>query len=184
MSQLHFADNTVLIHFGLIGRLDLLEQLLNGRGTWTSSVQIECLESSKYDGLDELVEVERFLGDAEEPSTEAEYLAIAEIREELRIPGDSPHKHLGEAETLAIIHTRSLDAHLVTDDTGAIRVARRLEIPVVTTAQLLLLAARVNIITTQGCWDYLSTLQITHSRYLPDAPASYADVLIRCGHAF
>jgi len=184
VSKLHFADNTVLIHFGLIGRLDLLEQLLNGRGTWTSSVQIECFESSKYNGLEKLAEVDRFLGEAEEPRTEAEYLAIAEIREELRIPGDGPHKHLGEAETLAIIQMRSLDAHMVTDDTGAIRIARRLEIPTVTTAQLLLLAARVDLITAQCCWDYVSTLQLTHSRFLPDAPASYADVLVRCGHGF
>lgn len=180
MSTLHFADNTVLIHFALLDRLELLEGLLNGHGKWTSSVKVECLESSNFEGLSDLADVERFLGEALEPSSPEEYLATQDIREELRVPGDGPHKHLGEAETLAIIHMRSLDANMVTDDTGALRVARKLGIRTVTTSDLLLLAGRADRITAQDCWDSFTALQGRHGRFLPGAPSSFADVLFRC----
>lgn len=180
MTALHFADNTVLIHFGLIDQFVLLERLLNGQGTWTSSVRIECLESSEYAGLGALATAESFLGDAAAPSTDAEYLAIDAIREELRVPGDGPHKHLGEAETLALIQMRSLDAQMITDDTGAMRVAAKLGIRIITSAQLLLLAARVGLTTAQECWDHVSALQHTHGRFLPGAPETYADVVFHC----
>ncbi|PPG72197.1 hypothetical protein [Rathayibacter rathayi] len=39
-------------------------------------------------------------------------------RKQLSRPGDAPTKNLGEAETLAIIHSRNIKAVFFTDDAG------------------------------------------------------------------
>lgn len=180
MSSLYFADNTVLVNFCLIGEIPLLETLLNGRGAWTASVEIECAESSGYPGLSDLSQVPAFMGTAYAPDGRREIEAVTMIWDWLRSPGDGPEKHLGEAETLAIIHQRPLDAVIVTDDTGALRAAGRIQVPVVTTVSLLTLAARVNLITTQRAWDLMTTLQTRHDRFLPGAAPSFADHMMRC----
>lgn len=180
MSRLQFADNTVLINFCLIGRLDLLERLMNGSGAWTATVQIECDESAHYPGCAELSTVHLFLGEPYRPATDGERAAIEEAREFLREPGDGPEKHLGEAETVGVIVARALTAILVTDDTGALRLARRHDVPAVTTADLLRLAARAGLIEVQKAWDYLRELEDSHKRVLPRAPESYADHRMKC----
>jgi predicted nucleic acid-binding protein len=180
VSRLQFADNTVLINFCLIGRLDLLERLMNGGGAWSATVQIECDESAHYPGCSALSTVHSFLGEPHRPETDEERATIQEAREFLREPGDGPEKHLGEAETVGIIVARSIAAILVTDDTGALRLARRHEVPAVTTADLLRLAARAGLIDVQKAWDYLRELQDSHKRVLPRAPESFADHLVKC----
>jgi hypothetical protein len=47
MAVLMFPDNTVLINFAIINRMDLLERLANGNGRWCATVAIECAESAK-----------------------------------------------------------------------------------------------------------------------------------------
>lgn len=183
MSALHFADNTALINFCLVGELGLLERLLAGRGSWTATVEIECAESALYPGLSDLTTVSSFMGEPFAPESAAEIAAVAAIRELLRMPGDGPEKHLGEAETLGIIRERSLTAIVITDDTGAIRMARRMGISVVTTSTLLELASRVGLITAQRSWDILRELQDTHRRVIPGAAVNFADHCVRCGAA-
>lgn len=181
MSALHFADNTTLINFCLVGELGLLERLLAGRGAWTATVEIECTESAHYPGLSDLMTVAGFMGAAFAPESAVEIAAVAAIRESLRMPGDGPEKHLGEAETLGIIQERSLSAIVITDDTGAIRLARRMGITVITTCTLLELAAKVGFITVQRSWDIVLELQDVHGRVLPGAAANFADHCVRCG---
>lgn len=180
MSEFFFADNTALVNFGTIRRIDLLERLLNNRGTWTATIAIECAASSAYPGLDQLEDVPRILGDPLSLATDEETAEMVAIRERLRIPGDGPHKHLGEAESLAIISTRSLSAVLVTDDTGARREARRIGVSTVSTASLLVLAARVAFIRPQECWDFLEELTAA-KKFLPDRPETYGHLLAKCG---
>lgn len=180
MSSLYFADNTVLVNYCLVGELPLLETLLNGRGAWTASVEIECAESAGYAGLADLSRVPAFLGASYAPDGRREIDAVTMIWDWLRAPGDGPEKHLGEAETLAIIHQRPLDAVIVTDDTGALRAARRLQVPTVTTGALLTLAARVGHISVQRSWDLITALQAQHSRFLPGVASTFADHTVRC----
>lgn len=181
MSRLQFADNTALINFCLVGRLDLLEQLMNGRGAWTATVKIECEESANYPGCADLAIVHQFLGEPYAPETDDERKAIEEMWEFLRVPGDGPERHLGEAETVAIITTRSLPAIVVTDDTGAMRLARKHFVTVATTADLLVLAVKAGRLNVQAAWDYISELRDTHRRFLPRAPDNFADLRARCG---
>jgi hypothetical protein len=42
-----FPDNTVLINFAIITRMDLLSRLANGNGRWCATVAAECVESSR-----------------------------------------------------------------------------------------------------------------------------------------
>lgn len=181
MSKLHFTDNTVLVNFCLVGELELLEKLLGNNGAWSATVEIECSESAKVTGLEDLVRASSFLGIAYAPESAAEIQAVAAVRETLRAPGDGPEKHLGEAETLALIEMRSLDAVIVTDDTGAIRAARKIGVGVVTTASLLVLATRVKWISAQRSWDLISELSGTHQRFLPGTVGTFADHCVRCG---
>jgi hypothetical protein len=46
-----FPDNTALINFALINRMDLLGRLANGNGRWCATVATECEESAKRPGL-------------------------------------------------------------------------------------------------------------------------------------
>lgn len=181
MTRVQFADNTALINFCLINRLDLLERLMNGRGAWTATVQIECEESARYPGCGALNSVHEFLGEPYAPETDEERRAVEEMWEFLREPGDGPERHLGEAETVALVTSRSLTAIIVTDDTGAMRLARRHDVTVATTADLLVLAVRANLLEVQTAWDYICDLRAVHSRFLPRAPESFAHHRTRCG---
>lgn len=46
-----FPDNTVLINFALINRMDLLNRLANGNGRWCATVAAECAESARHPHL-------------------------------------------------------------------------------------------------------------------------------------
>lgn len=48
MAKLFLPDNTVLINFAIIGRMDLLAELLNGQGSWCLSISRECANSQPY----------------------------------------------------------------------------------------------------------------------------------------
>lgn len=154
---------------------------MNGRGAWTATVRLECEQSALHLGIDELLAVGEFLGDPYYPSNSAEFEAIEAAWEFLREPGDGPERHLGEAETIAIVTSRGLPAVLVTDDTGAMRLARRSELHVVTSSDLMILAARASFISPQQAWDYITELQVDHGRFLPRAPESFADLLVLTG---
>jgi len=47
VTVLIFPDNTVLINFALINRMDLLGRLANGNGRWCATIAAECAESAK-----------------------------------------------------------------------------------------------------------------------------------------
>ncbi|WP_322749828.1 MULTISPECIES: hypothetical protein [unclassified Frankia] len=54
MAVLLFPDNTVLINFAIINRMDLLERLANGNGHWCATVASECDSSAQRPGLSAL----------------------------------------------------------------------------------------------------------------------------------
>jgi predicted nucleic acid-binding protein len=158
MGVLLFPDNTVLINFAIISRMDLLERLANGNGRWCATVASECEASARQPGLGALTDAEAIFGAPWYPEG-AEYLDTYILREELSSPGDSPRKHLGEAETLAIMLRRHVNGFFVTDDRDAIRLASRNGVTVVTTWRLLLAASRQAWVDADTLWGYVQTLR-------------------------
>jgi hypothetical protein len=102
-----FPDNTVLVSFAIINRMDLLNRLANGNGTWCATVATECAQSARLRELAALDGAREIFGEPLFPD-DAEYQDIQVLRDELAGPGDQPTSHLGEAETIAIIVRRQL----------------------------------------------------------------------------
>ena len=157
MAVLLFPDNTVLINFAIISRMDLLDRLANGNGQWCATVASECAESASRPGLGALDDARTIFGEPLYP-TGAEYQDMLLLREELASPGDRRHKHLGEAETLAIMLRRRVNGFFVTDDNEARRLAAMNGVQVVTTWRLLLVALRHGWVDADTLWGYVQTL--------------------------
>ena len=159
MSQLLFPDNTVLINFAILKRIDLLDHLLHNQGAWCASVSAECARSAKEPGLEALRDVPDVLGVPLIPQNRLEHLDTRTFRDGLARPGDGPLQHLGEAETLAIITRRGLDGVFVTDDREAARLAGTHHVPVANTWHLLGAAGRVGLVDADTLWGYVQTLR-------------------------
>lgn len=158
MAVLLFPDNTVLINFALFGQLDLLRRLANGHGRWCATVAAECAASARRPDLGTLAGARDIFGPPLSP-TPTELRDARFLRDELASPGDHPFKHLGEAETIAVMTSRALDGIFVTDDNDAVRLATRHGVPVVRTWRLLQLAVRTNLADADAVWGYVQILR-------------------------
>ncbi|MDH2425769.1 hypothetical protein [Sphaerisporangium sp. TRM90804] len=123
-----FPDNTVLINFACVSRLDLLEQILRGRGRWTEAIAEEAKRSARiYPDLDSIAR-DAWLGDPIEVWEPNDILTIERIRR-AAFGGtvDKPMKHLGEAQTCHVIRTNPVYAQSfwITDDHDAAEYAKR-----------------------------------------------------------
>ena len=157
MTALMFPDNTVLINFAIINRMDLLEKLANRNGRWCATVATECAESGRLPELAALDGAGEIFGEPLFPD-EAEHQDVRVLREQLAGPGDLPTQHLGEAETIAIVVRRQLRCFFVTDDRGAARLAAQNNIPVADTWSLLKLVYRATWVDADALWGYVLTL--------------------------
>lgn len=166
MTQLFLPDNTVLINFAIISRMDLLAELLNGKGTWCLSISRECANSQPYQP--DLAQASAIFGSPLIPDR-TEHADALILRDSMASPGDPITKHRGEAETIAIIARRRLNALFLTDDCDATNLAVRHGIKVVTTWDLLRLAYRVNKVTKPVLTGYLRTLKSQRRGHPPAA---------------
>ncbi|CAO5169444.1 PIN domain-containing protein [Frankia sp. AiPs1] len=169
MTVLLFPDNTVLVNFAIIDRMDLLERLVNGNGCWCASVEAECRRSARQPGLEVLSAAWRIFGSAWLPDP-AELQDAMILRDGLTGPGDRRHQHLGEAETLAIMIRRGVKGLFVTDDRGAIRLAARSGITAITTWHLLKAAVRASMIKADVLWGHTQALR-DYPRAIPPGVA-------------
>jgi predicted nucleic acid-binding protein len=154
-----FPDNTVLINFAYIGRLDLLAELLPRR-MWCLTVSRECRQSFAVLDFDYL-KVRVLFGDPLIPS-QGESINLKFLRDEIAAPGDKPSAHMGEAETITLAKSRLVeDPVLVTDDIDATALARREGLRVVGTWLLIQLAARSSRIafTETDAWAAATILR-------------------------
>ena len=87
MTVLLFPDNTVLINFAVISRMDLLGRLANGNGRWCATVATECAESAKRAELAALDGAAEIFGEPLFPD-EAEHQDVRVLRDQLAAPGD------------------------------------------------------------------------------------------------
>jgi hypothetical protein len=165
MAVLMVPDTTVLINFAILRRMDLLGRLADGDGRWCATVATECAESARVTGLTALDGAGAIFGEPLFPD-EAEHQDALVLRDGLVRPGDPPTKHLGEAETLAIIERRQLRGFFVTDDHDASRLAAREGVQVVATWDLLRVAHRQGWLGADALWGYVRTLE-RHDRGAP-----------------
>ncbi|MEU3996033.1 hypothetical protein AB0E76_09440 [Streptomyces fungicidicus] len=139
-----FPDNTVLCNFGTVGRLDLLRKVLDGCGRWTEAVAEEARRSAAYVRDLARLPAEGWLGEPIELCTDAE-ISLADRLRRAVFGGTptEPLRHLGEAETLALIQTRGefAGAVWITDDRDAGEYATARGIPVKNTVTLMREAA-------------------------------------------
>lgn len=166
--MLLFPDNTVLINFAYVGRMDLLERLTGGKGAWCQSVAAECDQSSRFEGLDELTKAHDIFGTPWVPVARAEHLAIRILREEMASPGDNSTKHLGEAETIVLMERRGVAGIFITDDEDAARKAQAHGIQSNTTWDLLALALRAKWVDVDTVYGFVSVLR-QRKRAMPRA---------------
>lgn len=157
MSITFFPDNTVLVKLGYINRLPLIATLIPERG-WCEVIRDECAASSRKPGLASLQHAPSIFPVTFVP-TERERDLTFDLRDEMRRPGDAATKHVGEAETIAIIiTTRRINAIFATDDSGAAAKAGAAGIKVITTWDLLRVAYRKNHITLTDAYNDARTL--------------------------
>ncbi|MCV7225277.1 hypothetical protein [Mycolicibacterium komossense] len=156
MPKLFLPDNTVLINFAIIRRMDLLAELLKGQGAWCLSIARECRDSQAFHP--DLEQAGAIFGPPLIPDG-TEIIDARILREAMASPGEPATKHLGEAETIAIISARRLDGLFLTDDGGAAALARRHQITAVSTWDLLRLAHKANKVTRPVLTGYLRTLK-------------------------
>lgn len=169
-----FPDNTVLINFAYLHRMDLLERLVKNP-SWCATVADECAMSSQMPDLEDMSAARDIFGDPLFPESPAEHLLTQTYRMKLSRPGDLPHKNLGEAETLAIIHSRGMRAVFFTDDAGpaGLLAGSGTDSPAVQIAgtwELLRVAFRVGFVDADTLWSYVSILRGKH-RHLPPGDA-------------
>lgn len=155
---LFFPDNTVLVNFVLMGREDVFIKLAQGNGKWTLTIAGECHRSSFEEGLGGLIQLSEALGEPIMP-TPAERLDTEVYRQRLARADDPPGKHLGEAEALAIISGRGLEAIFVTDDRGARQLADAADVMTVTTIELLRVAVRGGLLSADAAWALVELLR-------------------------
>lgn len=163
MALLLFPDNTVLINFAYLHRMDLLQKLARNP-VWCGTVASECARSSLEPDLEDLTLADGIFGEPLRPANPVEHLAVATYKTRLDKPGDGRYKNLGEAETLALIDCRSLQALFVTDDQGVAQVVSQQgsaapQVTVVTTWELLRVAARSAFVDHDTLWSYVHVLR-------------------------
>lgn len=174
--RLFLPDNTVLVNFAQIGRMDLLRLVAAGRSTWCYTVSQECEKSSQVSGLEQLSEAPEIFGEPLKLETRVEQMDTQVFRARLKKPGDGPAANLGEAESLSIIMNRQLDAMFITDDNGALGFAVEHGIPYTTTWDLLKMFVRAKRLDRSTAWHYVLALGGHQRRYveLRDKDCFYA----------
>ena len=151
-----FPDNTVLVNFALINRVALLGTMFPNKN-WCATVKGECAQSARVPGLADLRNAPGVFGAALYPDR-VEHVDAQTIREAMASPGDGPHKHLGEAETIAIVSRRGISALFVTDDHSAKTAAEKAGITVIDTWRVFRFAYKKGLLTADEVWADCLTL--------------------------
>ena len=73
MPLLVLPDNTVLVNFAYINRMDLLARLASN-GAWCASVAAECDQSAKLPGLESMADAHGIFGEPLRPENGREHV--------------------------------------------------------------------------------------------------------------
>lgn len=175
MTPAVFPDNTVLCNFATIGRVDLLADILRGRGRWAEAVAYEADMSSRH--LPDLRRIARegWLGEPIEITDAKQVEQVERIRRAVFGGSEAqPTRHLGEAQTIHLIRTSPElnGAWWVTDDREALDYGRRQGLTVKDTTDLLADAVAMGDLTAAAAYDILVRMDRAgrHLR-IPDSAA-------------
>ncbi|MGL4338862.1 MAG: hypothetical protein ACRCSP_00350 [Rhodoglobus sp.] len=168
MIDFFFPDTTALVTFTMMGRQDLLTSLLAGRGRWTVTIAAECRRSSQEPGLEGMTEFDNVLGDPWIPLP-AERTDTQLYRSRLAVAGDPDTRHLGEAETIAVVTSRGPKALFITDDLRARQLAHGAGVQTATTLDLLRISVRTKLLSEDTLMALLQLLA-AQGRHLAGAP--------------
>lgn len=170
-----FPDNTVLINFACVKRLDLLREILRGRGRWTEAIEFEASRSARfYPDLHTLISG-GWLGEAIEVTDPMAVFQINRIRTAaFGGPHDEPTKHLGEAQTCYVIksYPEYRNSYWITDDRDAADYARAQGITTKDTRRLISDGVQDGACTAEEGFRLLREMRtLGRSVDLPDGPA-------------
>ena len=159
MNELVLLDNTVLCNFASVGRLGLLEAVLDGRGRLTVAVNQEMERSvASLPGLVSAVGAP-WLGD---PFLVGDGHGNVKVWRQGRLAGtkNDPLAHLGEAGSFHVLEKwpELHDSWFATDDRRAVLVARQ-GIVVGLTSDLLAMAARCHLIAPAEALDLIVDME-------------------------
>lgn len=161
MTNVWFPDNTVLCNFAIVSRLDLLREVLDGRGRWTEAVSNEARKSASAIPQLSSLAVDGWLGDPLEIDDPTDIELIERVRRAVfgGVP-NTPTRHLGEAQTChVILHWPGYKGSIwVSDDRDALEYARFQHITTRDTPALLSEAIANGLVTAQGGFDLLQRM--------------------------
>lgn len=161
MTPAVFPDNTVLCNFAAIGRVDLLAEILRGRGRWAEAVAYEADRSSRH--LPDLRRLfrEGWLGEPIEIDDPKHAEQIERIRRSVFGGTDAlPLRHLGEAQTIHLIRSTPQfnGSWWVTDDREALDYGRRQGLTVKDTMDLFADAVAMGDLTADEAYEMLTRM--------------------------
>lgn len=176
--NLWFPDNSTLCNFGAVGQIRLLERVLRDRGRWSSAVRYEVQQSIGHlPDLGVLVQ-ENWLGEPLEiPSNQMLQVQRLQIAVFGGTP-EAPLKHLGEAETLHLLTTRSEYAMSawITDDRAAYEFGKSKGVITRSTRDLVELLISNGEFTADGGYGLLCDIEDA-GRYVHRMPASMNELV-------
>jgi predicted nucleic acid-binding protein len=151
-------DTTVLVNYGSVGRIDLLETYLDRRGRWVESVWHEARKASSVVYELRRMKVEDLEGFLGPPIAITDHDAVEDIRVgRLGASPSEPFKNLGEAETLHLIMSDPAfkDAIWISDDRQAARFAERRGVTTVDTTGVMESLCSGRILSAQEGYNLL-----------------------------
>jgi predicted nucleic acid-binding protein len=162
MTTAVFPDNTVLCNFAAIRRVELLAEILRGRGRWVEAVAYEADRSSRYLPDLRLVARDGWLGEPIEIDEPKHAEQVERIRRAVFGGTDSePTRHLGEAQTIHLIRTTPEfnGSWWVTDDREALDYGRRQGLTVKDTMGLFAEAVAMGELTATEAFQVLTRMR-------------------------
>ncbi|MFJ2618676.1 hypothetical protein [Glutamicibacter sp. NPDC087344] len=132
-----FPDTNLFMNFAVVEQLDTLRLAIGLNGLWTETIYAETSYLVRQVPI--LAEVFEFMPDDPHRPSGLEMNSAEQIRLAFTAPGDGRRKHLGEAETMAVILSRYGAAKVVfvTEDRNVLGECARRKIPTTGTKDLL-----------------------------------------------
>ncbi|SDU25471.1 hypothetical protein [Jiangella alkaliphila] len=158
-----FPDNTVLNNFAAVDKLDLLEELLRGRGRWVDAIAYEASRSAAFHPKLASIADDGWLGDPIVITDEGEQYIVERTRRSA-FGGDErePLKHLGEAQTCHVLqHWEEFNgSYWITDDGAAAEYARDRSITTRETMDLISEAIADGAVTREEGFRILQAMRL------------------------
>lgn len=173
-----FPDNSVLVNFAHLSRLDLIRGYLRENGRVVEAVADEIRDSTGHVPAMADIDITAWFGKPIRLRNQTDQSAIEGIRRH-RFGGDyrKPREHLGESQTLYVINTKPKyrDSVWLTEDGSAYRFAKDQGIPARNTFEILCDMVGAHDIDSTTAYAYMIRLHELERRlcYLPREPAEF-----------